>query len=933
MAEKIKLFELEIDSERLTKSLVETRKQIEALRLSQKENTKATEEERKAFEQNAVVLKQLETEYRNNQKVLGALTQAMTQNVDTVDDARKSLSAVSTLWAQVTKVEGENSEQAKALAARKLELTNRLKELEGATGDTRRNVGNYTQGILEAAKASGGFTGQLGAFGGVLNQAAQGFQAAKGGTTGLIGGLRGVGGAITATGIGALVQIVVLLIQSLSQVKAVTDPLEVAFKAVGAVIGEIVVRAEALFEAFGFLINGQFSKAADSASASVSNLGGSLKNAANEAAGLARAQQDLDDAARRNKVINAEIQTQIDVLIAQSRNRTLTEEERIAKLQEANRLESEAFQRSKKQAEEQLRIDQRNLQLKTKLTDAELQLFFSGNATSKQLDDIQKKLDKGEDLFIKYSDSRVALEEIKRQSLTLTAKLEGRIDQLRQQGQQEREQAEQKAEAARQKRQAARTKAEEENQKAQAEANDLIIEAFEEEIRLFEAKNKTLIDSDTELTNELVAGEVARVAELLRLREQLYKEQLRQGKISEGRFKLLIQGLNEEFDKLTTGLTAKSATQQLDRLSTAIKEAQLNLELGRNREGVLLTPEQVAKEKKLIDDLERAEIAQVEAQFANTVGKEAEKKLALLQIEKQYNKERNALDNQLLSEEEQRAASDFNTKLELLKLRNESEFEIRRQQLAQQQEVEVAAAEAIGADVSAVNEKYRLLNEQLDRDAVNSRLSIASEYLTQFSQLVGENTAFGKLAASAAAAINTFMSAQEAFRSQLIPNDPTSFPRAIIAAAFATATGLKTIANINKTKVPTAPPKRDIPKLEDGGAIDIGGKYHSSGGTKFFGEDGTAFEAERDEMLFVLNRNASAKIRSLEKLNSLFPMAKKVGTFQAGGFPQFGIADSANAIQQADIFSAVTEFRPVVDVKDIITETNRRVQVTDSATI
>lgn len=49
-------------------------------------------------------------------------------------------------------------------------------------------------------------------------------------------------------------------------------------------------------------------------------------------------------------------------------------------------------------------------------------------------------------------------------------------------------------------------------------------------------------------------------------------------------------------------------------------------------------------------------------------------------------------------------------------------------------------------------------------------------------------------------------------------------------------------------------------KFRDGGAIEIGGNLHSSGGTKFYGDDGTAFEAEKGEKMFILNRRASAAI-------------------------------------------------------------------------
>jgi hypothetical protein len=47
----------------------------------------------------------------------------------------------------------------------------------------------------------------------------------------------------------------------------------------------------------------------------------------------------------------------------------------------------------------------------------------------------------------------------------------------------------------------------------------------------------------------------------------------------------------------------------------------------------------------------------------------------------------------------------------------------------------------------------------------------------------------------------------------------------------------------------------------------IGGKPHSQGGTKFWGSDGSMFEAEKDEAMFVLKKDAAAEINALSMLN------------------------------------------------------------------
>jgi len=57
-------------------------------------------------------------------------------------------------------------------------------------------------------------------------------------------------------------------------------------------------------------------------------------------------------------------------------------------------------------------------------------------------------------------------------------------------------------------------------------------------------------------------------------------------------------------------------------------------------------------------------------------------------------------------------------------------------------------------------------------------------------------------------------------------------------------------------------------KLAEGGLI-VGGKSHAAGGTKFIGSDGSHFEAERGELLAVVNKHDTARIGALSAINSV----------------------------------------------------------------
>jgi hypothetical protein len=96
----------------------------------------------------------------------------------------------------------------------------------------------------------------------------------------------------------------------------------------------------------------------------------------------------------------------------------------------------------------------------------------------------------------------------------------------------------------------------------------------------------------------------------------------------------------------------------------------------------------------------------------------------------------------------------------------------------------------------------RMEIDQKENEAKMANAAIASGLLGTVSDLVGKNTAAGKATAIAATTIDTYLGAQKAYTSQLIPGDPSSPIRAAIAAAIAVAGGIKNVREIVKTKVP-----------------------------------------------------------------------------------------------------------------------------------
>lgn len=193
--------------------------------------------------------------------------------------------------------------------------------------------------------------------------------------------------------------------------------------------------------------------------------------------------------------------------------------------------------------------------------------------------------------------------------------------------------------------------------------------------------------------------------------------------------------------------------------------------------------------------------------------------------------------------------------LEDIKLGNSLEAELTR--LNAQRDMEVAAAEAIGAETDSIYERYELIKSQREKAAANARVALAGDVAGQLSTLLGEESAAGKAAAVAQATINTYQGATKALAQGGFLG--------IAQAAIVIAAGMKQVMSITKTKEPDTKVRTPSAKYAKGGQIY--GPSHSAGGVTFVGSNGQRFEAEGGENMYILNRKASGAINALSALN------------------------------------------------------------------
>lgn len=216
------------------------------------------------------------------------------------------------------------------------------------------------------------------------------------------------------------------------------------------------------------------------------------------------------------------------------------------------------------------------------------------------------------------------------------------------------------------------------------------------------------------------------------------------------------------------------------------------------------------------------------------------------------------------------------------------------------------AAKALLTTRKVTNEEYTKIaanQDQLDllyMQAKLQRLETVSQAFGNSMKLFKEGTIAYRVTASAQAVVDTYRAAVAALAPPPIGVGPILGP---IFAGIAISTGLASVAKINGVK------------FERGGqarGFTIGGRSHSAGGTKFWGEDGSQFEAEADEGLFILKRDAHRDwINKLSKQNESFNgvswSATSTRYAALGGNINLGPSGSPSASDLIDIVGANTE--------------------------
>jgi len=448
MAEEIIIGKLIIDTSDLESSMASSKKAIVDLENEQKKLKKdteglssANEDQLNTFVANELQLKKIKAEYAANQKSVLDLTKAQT-NLDASLAQQNKTQAQATantiaLTAARKQIDATTVDGAKAIAQinAKIDENNKfVNASSSALEQQKNNVGNYPQVLGNIGNAFGGATqkaigfvqqgkdivsslGEVNAlvtntaknivgFGNASKMAAvqsyelaagetvaatatEGLAVAEGTATVATGGLS-IAMAILLSPITLIIAAIGLIVFLFKDLDPVLDKIEQGFAAIGAIVD--VLRNSVL----------AFVTGAKSLTESFGGMGDEMKKAAQEAIALKEAQQDLADAQRSQEVSNAKASQQYDELILKSKNRTLTEKERIDFLNQAQKIEEANFKQRAMLSEAELANAIKAASIKGQLSEQEIAnlkkntlaygnyLLNTGKITEKELDTIKK---------------------------------------------------------------------------------------------------------------------------------------------------------------------------------------------------------------------------------------------------------------------------------------------------------------------------------------------------------------------------------------------------------------------------------------------------------------------------------------------------------------------------------------------------------------
>jgi len=861
MAEKTKILELDIDVESIIAKSAQLKSELDGLRVTQDNLKKSGDTNSEAFVKNAANITKLSSEYNVNQKQLTGLIASngefasiqdkanalLAKEVTGIKEAATSNKELKVIRDSLNLTRADEKALADEINDKLNKNTDFIKANVSENEKLKIGIGGYKDAVKDAIGETGIYTGELGNVAKVYDAASkavapfvndikataenmksstvetEGMSVAQKGLTIATnlgsGAMRIFALAVAATGVGAIIIVIALLINYFRQLDPVMDKVEQLFAGVGGaidavtnIVGDFVTNLKSASDFIGKM-GSILAHPIDS----FKSLGKEMASAAEEAANLKERQQDLADQMDINSILNKKQESEIGRLLIQAKDKSKSDAETNKAFADAEKLNAEIFERNKKASTEGLEIAIVEAKKKKKLTEDEIEdlrnldiakantLLNEGKITTESYNQLKTAFESKIDVENQYNE----------QLDKITTKSNNAIEKQ----QAANEAAAKKTEEAKQKilddaaalstarlnlflsEQGIRVKSLEEDLRLNEEILNKKLEIAQKE---FEASKKTqadkigLLAAENEAKNEFLQKQTDLVVENAQHELDIYLD-THKSKIEANKF-----------------LTEELLNQEKERLDGIAKEQQ-EFEQLRLTNGVITEQEYQDAIKQVQDD---TRVAKEEAQ-AERDQAEADRKIA-------------DIENQLATSQ-----SDFDKDLAL-----------KIERLNLQKAAELKNANDTGADKTIIIAKYTGIEKQLRNDVEQSKLALISSGLSQAKGLFKENTAAYKILAVAEATINTYKAASMALSTY-------AYPIGGIFAGLAIAQGLIQVSQIVGVKLAK-------------GAIDLNGPGSTT-------SDSIPAQLSRGES--VINAESTAKNKSLLQAintNSGVDFAKQV---------------------------------------------------------
>jgi hypothetical protein len=898
---------LDIDVQALVASTSEVKKEIDSLKKQQSDLAKSGDTSSKAFVENAATLKLLNAEYSASIKAITEvakstdaqinrtqlLEMALKGEVSSINEAREANKLLNQLRNSANVLTQEGQLEIIKLNAAIDENNEFIKRNADQYLQQKINIGNYSESIKDALQNLNPLNGGLAGFTQRSQEAGGVGNLLKTSLSGVGQGILGVTKAslaFIATPIGAVLALIAVVLGTLYSIFSKLDPVMDKIEQLTAGLGGAFTKVQQIVVSFVSNITSlgdAFSKIGKFISdpiGAIKNFAEEVGNAAKAAADLKAAEQDLGDLKDIYEVRNKSIESQITLDKIRLKNKDLTAKEE----QEIEKRINDNYEK----------LSNNKSEVNKKTLDLSIQNAINTQTQIKKInaETLDNEIRNGELVYANYllNQGRITKAAYDRLKETTNAVIDSKNQQA-----EDEERSQDKIEKARAKAEENAQKAEATKNKNRQEAAKLVDKAIAQsktELDLFIAQQGIRAKS---LEEEIKLAEQVRDKKLKILDQELKAE-----KLTQSEYNLQKLTTQQEFLKKQAEVAVAFADQELKAFLDSNKS-----KLDANK---FLSDELVNQE---IDRLNRIAEEEAKAQTkrleVGTINQQQYND-AITAIDLKYEESKKLLDQQKVEADIEKRAIDLENQIAI----NGEDLNLLIERLDAQKAAEIKTSGAKGAELKLIDEKYAKAKIQLTTEVENSRLNIVGNSFSQIAGLLKENTLASKALAIAAAAINTYT----AITGQLAAFAGIPIPGYAIAQAIATgAVGLAQVAKIGGIK------------FEKGGIQEVGGKRHIAGGTKFYGEDGTTFEAEKGEGIGVLNRGAFAAFMQFNNANSSGEISTP--TFMAGGGI---ITQGVQTVNQGmDLNTLLTVVKnlpaPVVTVEDINYQTNEVVRVVNGA--